>query len=401
MKLIKSLVLLGVSGLFALVLGEMVLRALGPKQTKFYIWPPKTENTFKPDSALMPGVSGEARFLVNSLGARGPEVGDDAKEYRILAVGGSTTECVYLDQDRAWPALVDAGLERTVDGRDVWVGNVGKAGMNSRDHVLHVQYVPPQLPRIDTILLLVGINDLTVALAKGDKYVSEPPLSNSEAERRQIRRAFTVAPGALHEAPTEAQSGAEDVFWKKTAIVQLLRRIRDARTKDLSERGLAQDAIGQRFKIWREYRQQTPKLVDRLPDMTQALADYRGNLNRIADLAAAQKVRLVLMTQPTIWRDDLPEAAKALLWLGGVGEFQRAAGSAYYAVGPLAVAMQRYNEVLLDVCKQRQLPCLDLAPAIPKDTTMFYDDTHFTEAGARAVATAIVQHLRQLVPFSR
>ncbi len=67
----------------------------------------------------------------------------------------------------------------------------------------------------------------------------------------------------------------------------------------------------------------------------------------------------------------------------------------------LAETMRRFNAVMLDVCRERRLPCLDLAARIPRDTTMFYDDAHFTDAGSRAVAAAVVEHLQSLPAFAR
>jgi hypothetical protein len=34
------------------------------------------------------------------------------------------------------------------------------------------------------------------------------------------------------------------------------------------------------------------------------------------------------------------------------------------------------------------------------DPAVFYDDSHFNEAGARAVAAAVAGHLRRLPPFA-
>jgi hypothetical protein len=60
--------------------------------------------------------------------------------------------------------------------------------------------------------------------------------------------------------------------------------------------------------------------------------------------------------------------------------------------------MNRYNETLLSECRDQGLQCLDLASALPKDTVMFYDDVHFTEAGAAAVGRLVAEHLRGAMP---
>ena len=112
----------------------------------------------------------------------------------------------------------------------------------------------------------------------------------------------------------------------------------------------------------------------------------------LAGLAEAYGVRLVFATQPTLWREDLSAEERATLWFGGTGDFLREPGHAYYSVGALAEGMARYNQTLLDVCATRGVECVDLAAEIPRDPSLFYDDCHFTEAGARAVADALAGH---------
>ena len=77
---------------------------------------------------------------------------------------------------------------------------------------------------------------------------------------------------------------------------------------------------------------------------------------------------------------------------GNVG-VESNAGNEYYSVDALATALGRYNETLLAVCATARIDCMDLDAKLPKDTTVFYDDVHFNEAGARQVAMTVVAHL--------
>lgn len=388
-----------VSLTLTLALVEAILRVAFPAQTHYYVWPPRTKKALRPDPAHMPGVSGDNHFTVNTQGIRGKELGPDA-EYRLLAIGGSTTECLYLDDPEAWPALVGQALPQTADDRPVWIGNVGKAGTYSRDHVVQLEHLAPQLPRLDTVLVLVGINDLTVTLAQGDHYAPPRPITEPEADRQQVRRAFAIAPGRLQDVSTDELGPAEAPFFKRTALYQLLKRTRAGLANQTGAHGLAQDETGQMYAAWREHRAHPSELRTAPPDLTAPLAEYRHNLAVLADLAKAGHQRLVLLTQPTLWRPDLPKESLDLLWLGGVGSFQEQSGKAYYSVAVLADTMRRYNEVVLDLCRERGLSCIDLASRIPKEGTMFYDDCHFTQEGSRAVATVVTRHLKHLPPFA-
>jgi len=102
----------------------------------------------------------------------------------------------------------------------------------------------------------------------------------------------------------------------------------------------------------------------------------------------------VLVTPPAIWRADLPAELDALLWMGGVGDFQRAEGGAdFYTPAALAQGLERYAATLLDVCRDEGIACIDLARGFPQDTSAFYDDVHFNEPGARIVAVRLAAEL--------
>jgi hypothetical protein len=102
---------------------------------------------------------------------------------------------------------------------------------------------------------------------------------------------------------------------------------------------------------------------------------------------------LIFLTQPTLWRSGLPEPLASLLWLGGVGDYQKKIGQPYYSIEALEKAMNEYNDTLLEVCQRTGVECLDLANALEKDTTVFFDDVHFNESGARKVSQALSTYL--------
>jgi hypothetical protein len=105
------------------------------------------------------------------------------------------------------------------------------------------------------------------------------------------------------------------------------------------------------------------------------------------------------MTQPAMWKPGLSEELKSLLWFGGVGDIWSQSGKPYYySVDALANGMKQYNDVLLRVCRQRGIECIDLA-FLEKDTTIFYDDVHFNQRGARKVSSFLASYFLGQYPF--
>jgi lysophospholipase L1-like esterase len=377
--------------LVTVAFAELVLRAVLPGSSLYLVHLANSKRIFNPLPEFVPGVKDTARFSTNSVGIRAPEFGPDGSEYRVLAIGASTTECAVLDDSEMWTTLVQRSLPRTTDGRSTWVGNAGRSGLTSRDHVVEMKYLVPELPRIDLIVVLVGINDLTSALKQGFTYKAPEPLTDSVAERRQVSRTFAVTPGPFHRPGTEFLLAENAPWYKATALWQLAKRAR----LRFSSNSLVQDPEGRNYEVWRSHRRNA-RILDSVPNLDSALVEYTRNLQGIADQADQRHIRLVFITQPMLWSPGISDSAKALLWMGGTGEFQAEPGHDYFAVPALHAALARYNAALLDVCAERHLSCFDLAARIPSDTRWFYDDVHFTEAGARLVANEVAGYLASI-----
>jgi hypothetical protein len=157
---------------------------------------------------------------------------------------------------------------------------------------------------------------------------------------------------------------------------------------------MGQDETGLVYSTWRDHRKNASTIRDTLPDLSSALGEYARNLDLLLDVTRSFRVRALFLTQPTLWTRELPEHLRDLLWMGGVGNFQAKPGSQYYSVEALAEGMDLYNRALMKKCRETGAECLDLASALPRDTRVFYDDCHFNEGGARAVAAILARYYR-------
>jgi lysophospholipase L1-like esterase len=363
---------------------ELVLRLVA-SPAGLYVSPPDLRVEFLTSPEATPGIDGVSRYTVNSVGVRGREPGTAGPEYRVLAVGGSTAECQHLDDGETWPARLEAALGRTADGTPVWVGNAGKSGRYSRDHFALVKYLPPALPRIDAMVVLLGANDLLIAVRSGSTAAYGRP------DRWQVQRTFDVVP----------RTGPwNDRWYEGTALHAAFQRIQAvaASRGEAAAGSLALPTQGDLRDFYRERRAERRQAikVDQVPDLTAALDGYAASVEQLIDLARARSIRLVLLTQPTLLQAHLVPEEEALLWLG----WKDRPGS-FYTAGALGDAQRRYNERLLAVCAARGAECIDLDARIPRRAEFFYDDYHFNERGAGRVAEVIAEHLRARAPFTR
>jgi lysophospholipase L1-like esterase len=373
-----GLVVFAVSLLLMAALVEWTSRRLLPDG--YFVWPPGFHMTFDASDVIEHGVTFPSELTINALGMRGDLPGEEPA-YRILAIGGSTTICVYLDDAHAWPYLLQERLNDLLGPSQVWVGNVGRPGHKTVHHILQVEKLLDQYPEVDAVILLVGINDFLPYLVE----VTDPAANLVPTPEQELGMAFSVFPGWDADTPWYRRNLIGRALWRLS-----WRPIRGTeKLQPMDAHGVFQAAL-------RHYRQRAGRLVDALPDLEPGRAGYAQNLRRIIAAARERGVQVVLVTQPTLWRSGLSKAEQALLWGGGPPFWALREGADYYSVEALAEGMARYNDALLEVCGEGGAICIDAAAGIPQSGEFFFDDAHFTEAGSARLAGLIASGLLKL-----
>ena len=352
--------------IFILVSCEIFLRFLIPNAQGYFVYPPHSVFRFVPDPVNTPGIEGVSHFVVNSLGMRADEIPPDAQR-RILVFGGSTAIDVYLDQPKMWSHLVQDKLDATLGQPRTWVGNIARPSLATIHNLLEFDRMLPSLPHMDMFINLVGVNDFQLALRSS--YLRNLTLED------HLNWAFTIRPRGR---------------WRdRLALYRFYERIKDWWKRSRNSVVLTEYATGS--AKWRNCRQSAPKqnLVD-LPNLDRGLANYRSNLNQLINRSEAYHSPMIFLTQPTLWKEQMTPEAEALLQAGGVGSrTEWCTKKVYYSPGALARGMKMFNDVLRDVCDKRKIFCIDLAARVPKEPRYFFDDMHYSEAGARLVSDIV------------
>jgi len=299
----------------------------------------------------LPGIDTLPRtFSTNNLGFRGDSLATPkpAGEVRVFMVGGSTTECVFLDDREAVTRRLQDRLRAAYPGLDVRVYGAGKSGDRSWDHVAMVSQRIAHL-QPDVIVVFAGVNDL-FAGANGRDYLMRD----------------TAQPPSLKALVAEAATE----FQLPRLVFRATQRY-DPNQVDIRS----------------EYRRLSARaralpLADRLP--RENVRPYEENLGTLAGIARAQGARMVFMTQATTWnaRDHRPSE-----WHWMVGTRVR------YREADLDAAMERYNDAMRRAAAASGTPIFDLARSIPKSADFFYDDVHFNVAGADRTAALLARFI--------
>jgi lysophospholipase L1-like esterase len=360
-------------GLIAgLLLAELMLTLFYPNQERFYVWVPKLHHVFSPDSNILPGVKGPSHFTINRHGLRGDVF--EPHTVNVVSIGGSTSECLYLDDAETWQYHL---AEKTG-----WkVGSIGKSGASLFENYLHLKYAVAQLRYVDAVILMSGLNDMYSALANPHHadtlvYFGEPH-SDALLSKVFIRK----------------KRNQQKQWWKNSAVYHLVRDY-IYRRKSIAWTSI-QDDKARQFITLRNKRNSTP-CKDTLPDLKKSLLTFSQLLKYFYKECQRQEIQLIITTQATMYNDSMSHFEKSLLWMGGVGNFISQQPPYYYCASSLKRANEMYNFAIKEFAlKNPEVILIDLAAQLPKDTTIFYDDCHFNENGAQAVAEIIFRELKR------
>jgi hypothetical protein len=375
--LLQNFALIVCSVILSVALLEILLRAT-PRGDVLLWTSPGEFYRLETDPQVVPGASPVARFTINDVGLRGPAWPKDPTTYKIVTVGGSTTQNAELDDEADWTFLMMGLISSSYYPRSIWAASAGLAGHTTVHHHILLRTLTV-FQRIDAVLLLIGVNDLAAALAYGGASTQDVLEQDAEGFRLSITRF-----GFEESRP----------LYRRLRTYQL---VRTAMRRIASKLGLQANATRMDEPGLIVARKQYARLpVVPSPKMTIALTEYESRIRMLEDDCRALHLRCIFMTQPSLWREDLDSKARALLCCSVLGH--RASPTGWDAYGKPSLKdseamMSAYNNVLLETCSRRKLECIDLAAAIPKTLEIFYDDFHFTEVGSRRVASTIADYL--------
>ncbi len=375
-----SRALLSISAVYLLVLFlEVSLRwGSGPGSKPPTLYRPGWKWTLQPDPKVLTGIRGTAVYTANELGLRGPSLPRQGNPYKVVAVGGSSTQCLYLDDSEEWPHLLMEELNRRQKQRFVWVANAGVSGKTTVDHLMLIQTLPI-LRQADRLILMIGANDLMVSLAF-EGAPTQSVLEHDAAVFREFLPNFRKQRYPLYQ---------------RLELYGLSRKAADV---VIARSGLFQffHAYGEiDYVKFRRERAEAP--LAELPNLEIGLKEFGERVLRLQEQCQSDGVRCLFLTQPSLWRSDLSKAEQKLLWFGWVGQRPKTKG--YISLVDASAAIEAYNQRLLEVCRQHSLECFDLASLVPKDISAFYDDFHFNEDGARLIARFLADYLISTPPF--
>lgn len=355
---------------------EVLLRLAVPS-TGSTLWKPGTTIAHKMDLSIMPGASETAIFTVNQQGLRGPNLVRSQHPYKIVTVGGSTTQCLALSDSKEWPHRLMQEMNARQTTRPVWVANAGVSGQTSVHHLVLLRTLPI-LQEADLLIFLIGINDLQHTVSVSGAATQDT------LEQDGARFRARLVSGPEHTYPRFRHLQLFELARRAALTLAFIAKYRFQEEETLTEAQM------------RKHRGSAD--VVPLPDLRLGLQEYRRRIEAISQECRARNIRCLFLTQPSMFRKDLTPAEQSLFIFGWVGDWQKPRG--HLSTADEWQALEEYNQTLLDACRNSGLECYDLASVLPRNTSAFYDEVHFNEGGAAIVGRSLANYLLASPPFS-
>ncbi len=376
-----NFLLLITSTILAFLIAEIALRVVKPHKLYTTLLPNVDIDQYNIHNKHYPGIDSVFHFEVNESGYRSESL-FGADRYGILTIGGSTTNCIGLSNSDSWPWLIENKLNESYSSQKFTIGNIGALGHNSGNHLLELKFMEPQFENIKMVLILVGINDFSRF------YLNEKYYIPTRQDKKLFERTFLQIP---------RKSGR--TWYKRTELWMYLKDLRNSFKKESLR--VVNDNLDDLVKKYKNSKKRLDLMsqkylatekTNKQIDLNAALMDFEDNILDIVHLAKSRNIKLVLITQPTLWHEGMTEYEEKIAVYAG-----RKVGDAYLSMSAMEEGLELFNDKLREISNKSNVDLIDLSKALPQDTSVFFDYCHFNKSGSIKVADIIYEELEEIL----
>lgn len=369
-KVIGAIVLLAIGGL-AVVTEKLLARKnhglINPTGIQRYIklreFNPLYRDVLAPSQEALRMSDGLAQkpyvLRVDRQGFIMPAKIHDRPDLIIAFLGGSTTECVYVDEDNRFPYLAGRLLEGQTHLK-VNSYNAGRSGNNTL-HCLNILLNKVVNLKPDIVVLMENINDLAILMYDKTYWNDNPSRS------------------PLIEKPPNFKTVGKD-------LEQTFHLVRDLTFPNLSRELKQLSPFGRPGK-GDEFPSVRGKKIT--IDQEFLVREFSLNLQTFINICRAREITPVLMTQASRLTESPDPLIQKMMRSLEVSQ-----GIAYT---DFKGAFDRLNQTIRDVGAKNQVLVIDLAREIPPVKENITDVAHFNDRGSRLVAARIAADLTPII----
>lgn len=327
---------------------------------------PETSGFMVTDMSLTDSLEDKKyRIAMDDNGFIVPSKVHDESDVDIVFMGGSTTECLYVDELKRFPYLAGRMIEETT-GEKINSFNSGVSGNNSLHSInIFINKILPSEP--DVVVLMHNINDVT-ALILDRTYWSQRP-----------------SKGPIQ--PSYIKEDQSLLYGFYLALSRMLPNIIKELNKYTNLESLLLDDSN-------EIKMRAINLLGGnklLVSRDEIITAFEKNLRLFIAACKIYKVQLVLMTQANRFLDKPDDVVARNIF-----KFGETYGIEYLDYKKI---YDDVNQVIRNVSADEGVILIDLAEMVPQTSEYMYDPVHFNNYGSEFVSRIIAEHLVEKIDF--
>jgi lysophospholipase L1-like esterase len=307
---------------------------------------------------------------VNDDSFRGDPVSSDPSTFRVFTLGGSTTYSYTLPYWDTYPAKLEQKLSTAYPGQKIQVENAASDWYSS-EHMLIRYLFDLKDYKPDLVIVMEAINDLFRSFAP--EWWSRPG--------QNFRRDYSHYLGpvaSLESIRVKYFPFTEFLLYKK------VRAIFDRRAQGVVK------IDGEDPDFYQKVKKNTrPAKVSEFP----SLPVFERNLRTLVGILKSDGVKVILLTQPSIYRQGLTPPEISSLYFAPIHCNQN---GVYPDIASMEYGMGIFNDTIRKVARELDVPLVDLEKEIPKGTKFLSDDVHPTPAATDRESELIFEKIKSL-----
>ncbi len=353
--------------------GEVLLNLRYQESNKFFLHSsnryvklkelkPNTDKIFVPDDNYMQVVDHleQKKYRIRTSNDGfiiGPNNLNHNDSVDIIFYGGSTTECLYVDEEKRFPYLVQETLNKNLE-KNIQVYNSGVSAKNSYQSLIDfiskgLKYKPK------TVVFMHAINDQVILEMTNSYFIGPDSRIPINFFKDKFNQEFDNNKKSKY-----LRNMFPNIYFLSTRILEKLKN-NDQNVND----------------EWADYRNND------IIDKDKLFYNYETSIRTFINVAKANNVNVILMTQfNRIDFDNLKILEKQNnARYRNIG-FKRDLNDMIFIYSEL-------NNIVRKISYEKNIDLIDLDKLVPKTSKYIYDPVHLNTDGSIFVSKIISDHL--------
>lgn len=301
----------------------------------------------------------------NHWGFRGDEIelAKGPETFRVFVFGGSTVHCGTVDYEQTHCRLLEKRLRAAYPKYQIEVQNLGAEWHATEHDTIKLLFFAQDFAP-DLAIVFHGINDLVRGF--------EPDLFSEGPYRSDYRHYLGAVTNLVRSDAAGPLANVAAGHWCSD--------LRFDRVRLVGPHGTGIHDLRTFF-----YPKSQPVEIAEW----RSLPAFKRNLRDFVMIAGMKQVRVLLATQPSLYRLDLTPREQELLGFPYSHQFhgQRA------SLKSMVEGMRVFNAATRRIARATGTRLIDLDRLMPKTTEYLYDDVHYTPAGNALIGDAFADDI--------